>query len=151
MCLCSFTAADSYQMFFKIEGVRGGTAYQGEIGWINVLTWQWAAGRSILASKPLISVTSSSYTGPSMESVESLDGLGIKFSKWVDKSSPDLIQAFEKKIRIPSAKLCLLSVVGEKETTWTYELKNVMVTSHAQEGNRETVTLNYDDITWGKK
>jgi type VI protein secretion system component Hcp len=147
-CLWSFTTADSYQMFFKMEGIQGETSFRGEEGWTNVLTWEWASGRSILEAKPIISVTGTSYTGPKMESVGSLDGLGIKFSKWVDKSSAALISFFEKKIKIPSAKLCLLSVIGEKETTWTFELENVMVTSHAQEGNRETFTLNYGKIEW---
>ena len=145
-CLWSFATADSYQMYFKFEGVNGETSFQGEVGWISVLTWEWAAGRSILTGNPLISVTGTTYTGPKMESVGSLDGLNIRFSKWVDKTSAALLSFFEKKIKIPSAKLCLLSVVGEKETVLTYELQDVMVTGHTQQEKSETFTFNYGKI-----
>jgi type VI protein secretion system component Hcp len=148
VCLWSFAAADSYQMYFQMEGIKGDQTFQGKEGWINVLMWEWASGRSILEGKPIISITRSKYTGPPLKSVGSLEGLGVKMSKWVDKSSPDLLAVFEKKIKIPSAKLCLLSVVGDKETTVTYIFEDVIINSHAQEGNRETLTFNYGKISW---
>jgi len=145
--LWSFATADSYQMYFKFEGINGDTSFQGESGWINVLMWEWASGRSIIEGKPIISITRSKYTGPAMDSLGSLDGLSIKFSKFIDKTSHDIMSVFEKKIKIPSAKLCLLSIVDGKETIVSYELENVMVTSHAQAGNRETLTFNYGKIS----
>ena len=151
LCVGTFAAADSYQMFFKLEGVQGETAFQGEEGWNNLLAWSWGASQSGTMHTSIISVTPTSYTGPKMESVGSLDGFGIKFSKWVDKSSAALNSFFEKKIKIPSAKLCLLMVVGEKETTWTYEMRDVIITSHEQEGKRENLTFNYGKITWSSK
>ena len=147
-CLWSFAAADSYQMYCKFEGIKGNTSFQGEAGWTNVLTWSWGASQSGTMHNPIITVTRSKYTGPKMESVGSLDGLGIKLTKLIDKSSPDIMSAFEKKIKIPSAKLCLLSIINGKETTLRFELKNVIVTGHAQEGNTETWTLNLGKITW---
>ena len=146
-CLCSFAAADSYQMYFKFAGIPGDTSVQGEPGWNSVLKWEWASGRSILSEQPIISVTSTEYTGPAMESMNNLNGLSIKFTKIVDKSSPKIMEAFEKKIRIPSAKLCLLGVVDGKEMSVTYELKNVMVTNHIQEGTSEVFVFNYSNIT----
>ena len=149
ICMCSFATADSYEMFLKPEGIQGETSFLGEPGWISVLTWEWASGRSILETN--VSVTRTSYTGPKMESVRSLDGLGITFSKLVDRTSAALLSNFKNKIKIPSAKLCIRMVVGGKETTWTYDLKNVMITSQAQKGNKETLTLTLRQDHLGQK
>ena len=81
-----------------------------------------------------------------MESVGSLDGMAFQCVKELDTTTADLISVFEKKIKIPSAKLCLLSIVDGKETTMTYLMHDVIVTSHAQEGNSETYTFNYGKI-----
>lgn len=147
-CLWSFAAADSYQMYMKIEGIDGDSSFQGVGGWINVMTWSWGASQSGTMHNPIITVTQSKYTGPKMESVGNLDGLDFQLTKWVDKSSVALLAFFEKKIKIPSAKLCLLSVVDDKETVLTYELEDVMVTSHAQKEKSETFTFNYGKIEW---
>jgi type VI protein secretion system component Hcp len=149
--LWSFAAADSYQMYMKIEGIDGDSSFQGVGGWISVMTWEWGETRSGSMHNPIITVTQSKYTGPKMESVGSLDGLGIQFTTGVDKSSAALLSFFEKKIKIPSAKLCLLSVVDDKETVLTYDLKDVMVTNHAQKEKSETFTFNYGKIRWSQK
>ena len=151
LCLVSFATADSYQMYLKLEGIPGEASFQNHEHWINVLSWSWGTTQSGSMHKPIVTVTQTSWTGPKLESINSLDGMTGRFTKWVDKSSAALLSHFQKKIKIPSAKLCLIMVIGEKETTWTYELKNVMVTSHAQEDKKETLTINYETITGTSK
>ena len=151
VCLGSIAAADSYQMYMKLEGINGDSSFQGVDGWISVMTWSWGMTQSGSMHNPIITVTGSEYSGPTMESVGSLDGQDLQITKWVDKSSPNLLSFLEKKIRVPSAKLCLLSVVGGKETLWTFDLKDVKVTSHAQKGKSETFTFDFGRIEWNKK
>ena len=74
--------------------------------------------------------------------------MALQCVKEWDATSADLLSVFEKKNKIPSAKLCLLSIVDGKETTLTYLMEDVLISSHAVEKNRETFIFNYGKIEW---
>lgn len=146
-----FAGEDMYAAFVKFDGVPGEALASGTPGWNRVSSMKLgklAATGNI--SNPVASFIPSKIVFPKTNNLGALADMSMELTKWLDKSSPDLLSLFRGRNRITDAKLCLCSAANPGEVLLTYELKNVMVTGFKQQGNQEKLTLNFEIIEFKK-
>jgi type VI secretion system secreted protein Hcp len=127
-------------MFLELDGIKGESLDKTYKGKIDVLAWSWG-----------ISNSGSAHFG---------DGAGtgkanfqdISVTKYVDKSSPDLMYSCASGKHIPKAKL-VVRKAGENPLEYlTYNFENILISavstggSGGEERLTENVTLNFAKV-----
>lgn len=127
-------------MFLKLDGINGESADKEHGEEIDVLAWSWGMAQS---------GTTHSGTGGGSGKVSVQD---ISLTKWVDRSSPTLVQYCCKGTHITEG---LLTVRKAGDTPLEYiklEMKDIIVTSVSTGGSggedrlTENVTLNFAEF-----
>lgn len=127
-------------MFIKIEGVEGESKDEAHRGEIDVLAWSW--GVSNIGSG---TVGGGGGAGKA-------DFQDLSLTKYLDKSSPKLMEACASGQPLPEAILVLRSTGEQPLEYLVIRMENVLVTSVSTGGSggedrlTENVTLNYAKI-----
>ncbi len=124
-------------MFIKIDSVKGESKDKTHKDEIDVLSWSWGMSNS-----------GSSHTGGGLGSGK-VNVQDISFTKYIDKSSPDLMLACCNGKHIKEAKLTVRKA-GEKPLEYLIiTMSDVLVTAVSTGGSggedrlTENVTLNF--------
>src|SRR5918997_1405295 len=128
-------------MFLKLNGIKGeakdGKGHQDEI---DVLAWSWGASNS-----------GSAHVGGGAGAGK-VNVQDLSFTKYIDKSSPDLMLACCNGKHFPEAKL-IVRKAGEKPLEFlTITMNDLIVTSVSTGGSggedrlTENVTLNFAKV-----
>lgn len=127
-------------MFLKIDGIKGESADHKHMGEIDVLSWNWGAKQS---------GTSHAGGGGGSGKVNVQD---LTFSKWVDRSTPELFLECCNGKHIKSAVLTVRKA-GQKPLEYLkITMENAIisgVTSGASGGQdrlTESITLNFSKV-----
>lgn len=126
-------------MFIKIEGVDGESQDADHRGEIDVLSWSWGMSNS-----------SSSIGGGGGAGKANFQDISV--TKWLDKSSPKLMEACATGNHIPQATIVCRKAGGEPLEYLVITMENVLVTSVSTGGSggedrlTENVTLNFAQI-----
>jgi len=127
-------------MFIKIGDLKGESRDKTHKGEIDVLAWSWGMSNS-----------GSAHTGGGAGAGKA-NVQDVSFTKYVDKSSPDLMLACCNGKHYPTAIL-ILRKAGEKPLEYiTLTLTEVMVTAVSTGGSggedrlTENVTLNFAQV-----
>ena len=127
-------------MFIKIAGIEGEAKDHAHENEIDVLAWSWGMSQS-----------GSFHVGGGGGSGK-VNIQDISFTKWVDKSSANLMMACSKGTHIGDAQVYVRKA-GDKPLEYiTIEMKKVMVTSVSTGGSggedrlTENVTLNFAHV-----
>jgi|GEM_PF-4855866 len=135
-------ADDMYAAFSKFDGIDGESDFQGQTGWISLQSVKIgpknANGK---IANPVITFTPGKITGPNAQSIGELRGMSVEIIKWVDISSSGFMLAYQKKIRIPDAKICICSAQDHKQVFYTILLLGGTILNVQQEGNLETTHI----------
>ena len=138
----SITLVESQSVFLKIEGVSGEATDHNHKDWINLVSFSQA----ISSPSPTAATGAARRRG----SVILED---ITCMKELDKSSPKLAEAVCKGKVFPKVEIQMTKALsdGAGDTYYTYELKNVMVTSYQINGTEgsapfEEFTLSFSEI-----
>ncbi len=127
-------------MFIKIGDIKGESQDDKHKGEIDVLSWSWGMSNSG-------TVVGSGGAGAGKANFQDLS-----FTKYIDKSSPVLMQKVANGQHIDEAKLTLQKVGSTPLEFETIILKNVLVTSLSTGGSggedrlTENISLNYAEI-----
>lgn len=127
-------------MFIKIGALEGEAKDKAHGKEIDVLAWSWGASNS-----------GSAHIGGGMGAGK-VNVQDLSFTKYIDKSSPDLMLACCNGKHFPEAKL-IVRKAGENPLEYlTITLKDVIVTSVSTGGSggedrlTENVTLNFAKV-----
>jgi type VI secretion system secreted protein Hcp len=127
-------------MFLKIKGVKGESKDKAHKDEIDVLSWHWGAANSGSAH-------SGGGAGAGKVSVQDLS-----FTKWLDKSSPDLMLASCNGKHFDDATL-VVRKAGEKPLEYLkITMTQVMITSFSTGGSggedrlTENLSLNFAKV-----
>ncbi len=127
-------------MHFKIADVEGESPHSGHEGEIEVLAWSWGASNSA-------SMHTATGGGSGKANVQDLS-----FTKYIDKSTPDLMLYCCNGKHIPEAKLTVRKA-GETPLEYlTITMNDLVVTSVSTGGSggedrlTENVTLNFAKV-----
>ena len=132
----AFAAVD---MFLKIEGIDGESADKGHKDEIDVLAWSWGMSQS----------ASSQSGGGGAGKVNVQD---LSFTKYVDKSSPKLMEKIAMGEHISEISLTVQKAGSTSQEYLIITMKEVLVTSYSVGGSggedrlTENVTLNFAQI-----
>jgi type VI secretion system secreted protein Hcp len=124
-------------MFLEIEGVEGESADKAKKGAIDVLAWSWGASQSG-------TMHAGSGGGAGKVSVQD-----ISVTKWIDKSSTDLLLHVCNGEHYPKATLTCRKAGGEALEYLVITMEEVMITSLSTGGSggedrlTENVSLNF--------
>ena len=128
-------------MFIKIGDVEGESADKTHAKEIDVLAWSWGMSQSG-------SMHVGGGGGAGKVSIQDLS-----LTKWVDKSSPNLMMACSSGKHYPEAKLTIRKAGGENPVEYMIiTLKEVLVSSISTGGSggedrlTENVTLNFGQV-----
>ena len=128
-------------MFIKIGDVDGESADKTHAKEIDVLAWSWGMSQSG-------SMHVGGGGGAGKVSIQDLS-----LTKWVDKSSPNLMMACSSGKHYPEAKLTIRKAGGENPVEYMIiTLKEVLVSSISTGGSggedrlTENVTLNFGQV-----
>lgn len=128
-------------IFLKIDGVNGESKDDKHKNEIEVLAWSWAESQSGSASHG---------SGMGSGKVEMHD---ITFTKYVDKSTPKLIEKCAKGEHIPKADMVMRKAGGEQKEYLKIHLDDVLISSYSTSGSgggespTENISLNFGKIT----
>lgn len=126
-------------MFIKLDGIKGECQDKKWKDQINVLAWSWGASNT----------GTSHYGSGSGAGRASFQGLSV--TKYLDKSSPILLQHCTNGKHIASGQLCCRKAGGTQLEYLLLDIKDVMVTSYSTGGTpgedviTENITL---DFAW---
>jgi type VI secretion system secreted protein Hcp len=127
-------------MFLELDGIKGESADKVHKDQIDVLAWSWGLSNS---------GTFHNGEGGGAGKANFQD---ISFTKYVDKSSADLMYSCASGKHVPSGKLYVRKA-GENPLEYlTYEFTNVLVSSvstggsHGEERLSENVTINFAKV-----
>lgn len=127
-------------MFIKIKGIPGESKDHKHKDDIDILAWSWGCSQS------------GTFHGGGGGGAGKANFQDISFTKWIDKSSPDLMLHVANGKHIPEATL-ICRKAGDKPLEYlTISLKKVMVTSVSTGGSggedrlTENVTLNFAQV-----
>ena len=128
-------------MFIKIGDVEGESADKSHGKEIDVLAWSWGMSQSG-------SMHVGGGGGAGKVSIQD-----ISLTKWIDKSSPNLMMACSSGKHYPEAKLTIRKAGGEDPVEYLIiTLKEVLVSSISTGGSggedrlTENVTLNFGQV-----
>ena len=142
------TADDMYAAFVTFDGISGEEKVVGTPGWISLLNLELGVlSENGAISSPVISFAPTKIITPALNSIEGLGGMSFACVKELDKTSPKLLSVFNQRIRIPEAKLCLCSLKNLDEPLKEYHLFDVLISKHGQEGDQETLVLDFKKIS----
>lgn len=141
----SLPAYAAQDMFLCIEGVEGETQDPAYPGCIDVLAWSWGMSNSG-------STTVGGIGGEGKVNVQD-----ISLTKWIDKSSPDLMLLTANGKHFPKLELfvrapCAIECVAEPYFKLTME--EVLVSSYSTGGSggedrlTENVSFNFAKVEW---
>jgi len=130
--------------YIKFDGVDGECKDQAHNNWINVDSVQLGAGRAISGAGTTRSA------GPAIFK-------DISVTKWIDKSSPILMQGVCQGRVYPKVEIDVVAAAGDPSSSntnyTTYVLENVMVSSFSTHGSAtgdpvpsEQLSLNFTKI-----
>jgi type VI secretion system Hcp family effector len=130
-------------VFVKLDGISGESMDAKHIGWIDVSSFSHALERPVQGA-------GASRTSGSLRHFE------LALKKWVDKSSPLLMDSLCKGTIFPKVELEIVNTDNTETKFMRYTLSNVLITSanigdlKGSEDPRptESVTLNYEEIEW---
>jgi type VI secretion system secreted protein Hcp len=121
--------------YIKFDGVDGESKDANHDKWIDITSFQ----QTITRAQGAVRAT------PVFEDIQVV--------KEVDKSSPKLAESLAREQMFPSVIIHFTKSIGgvEEQTYYTYELKNVMITSYSIGGTadtlpREEISLNFEEI-----
>lgn len=119
-------------IFLKLGDVEGESRVQGKEGWIDVLSWSWGMTQS---------GTMHTGMGGGGGKVSVQD---IQLTKYVDKSTPDIMQKCCKGKHYDTGKLVVRKAGGDPVEYLVLELNDVLITSINQgaSGSLDRVTEN---------
>jgi type VI secretion system secreted protein Hcp len=129
-------------LFIKFDGVDGEAQDKDHKGWSDILSFSWGIHRAGVGA-----------TGQTRRrGVATVEDVVI--NKEYDKSSPKLAEAVCTGKVFPKVEIHDTTTYAENRATYLkYELKNVLVTSHAVSGSTggdavptETMSLNFEEI-----
>ncbi|WP_293865808.1 type VI secretion system tube protein Hcp [uncultured Alsobacter sp.] len=127
-------------MFIKIGAIKGESKDSAHTGEIDVLAWSWGLHNS-----------GSAHHGGGMGAGKSSCS-DLSFTKWIDKSTTDLMLACANGKHFPDATL-VVRKAGEKPLEYlTIKLTDVLITSVSTGGSggedrlTENVSLNFAKI-----
>ena len=127
-------------MFIKIGDLKGESKDKGHAGEIDVLAWSWGASNS-----------GSAHVGGGAGAGK-VNVQDLSFTKYIDKSSPDLMLACCNGKHYPEAKL-VVRKAGETPLEYlTITMNDLIVTSVSTGGSggedrlTENVTLNFAKV-----
>lgn len=137
MVLASVSAHAASDMFLKIEGIEGESLDSVHAGEIDVLAWSWG-----MTNSGSMHVGEGGGTGePSFQD--------ISVTKYVDKTTPNLVQKLATGEHYPSAILTVRTAGAKPVEYLVITLTDVLVTSISTGGNgaedrvTEEITLNF--------
>ena len=127
-------------MFIKIGDLKGESKDKGHAGEIDVLAWSWGASNS-----------GNAHMGGG-QGAGKVNVQDLSFTKYIDKSSPDLMLVCCNGKHIPEAKL-VVRKAGETPLDYlTITMNDLIVTSVSTGGSggedrlTENVTLNFAKV-----
>jgi len=127
-------------MFMKIGSLKGESMDKTHAGEMDVLAWSWGVSNS-----------GSAHMGGGMGAGKA-NVQDISFTKWIDKSTPDLMLAACNGKHFPEAKL-VVRKAGETPLEYLIiTMKDVLITSISTGGSggedrlTENVTLNFASV-----
>lgn len=129
--------------FMKIGDIKGESTAKGPDKTIDVLSWSWG--------------TSQSHSGGGGGGSGKVSVHDISITKSVDSVSTQLAAAALKGTPVGKVELTLVKGdPGDRVSYFTYELKNVRITSYQVSGSTdgsntlpmESLSLNFDKINW---
>ena len=127
----------AFDMSFKIGDLKGESIIDGHKEEIDVLAWSWGVSQS---------GTTHQGTGGGAGKVNVQD---FSFTKWMDKSTPNLIQYGCSGKHFPSAELVVRKAGDKPLEYWRMTFTDVLITSVSTGGSggedklTEDVTLNF--------
>ena len=127
-------------MFIKLDGIKGEAQDDKHKGEIDVLAWSWGMSQS---------GTTHMGSGGGGGKANFQD---ISVTKWVDKSSPILMQYCATGKHIPKAQLIVRKAGGKPLEYIVMDLTDIMVTSVSTGGSggedrlTENVSLNFAEF-----
>lgn len=129
-------------MFIKIGDIKGESSDKVHAGEIDVLAWSWGMSQS---------GSMHSGTGGGAGKVNIQD---LSFTKYVDKSSPNLMMACSSGKHYPETTLVVRKAGGDSQVEYlTITLKEVLVSSLHTGGSggedrlTENVSLNFASVS----
>lgn len=144
--LCA--AEDMYAAFVKFDGIPSELEAMGTSGWIALVGFEIGVAQDGgVISKPVISFTSTKIVTPELNSIEGLSRMSLACVKEMDAISPKIASAFNQRIKIPDAKLCLCSVKNLDQPLKEYHMFDVLISKHGLEDNQETLVVNFEKIS----
>ena len=127
-------------MFLKLEGIEGEAVDHKHAKEIDVLAWSWGMSQS---------GTTHTFEGSGAGKVNIQD---ISVTKWVDRSSPTIMQKISQGTHIPKATL-VVRKAGDKPLEYlTIVMTDVIITSLSTGGSggedrlTENITLNFAHV-----
>lgn len=130
----------AYDMTIKIDGIKGESKLKDHVDEIDVLAWSWGLSQS---------GTFHAGGGGGAGKVNVQD---LSFTKWVDKSSPELMLACSNGKHIPKAVLSIRKA-GEKPLDYVViTIEKLLVSSVSTGGSggedrlTENVTVNFTKV-----
>ena len=127
-------------MSFKIDGIKGESKLEKHIDEIDVLAWSWGMSQS------------GTFHGGGGGGAGKVNMQDLSFTKYVDKSSPELMLACSNGKHIKDAVLTIRKA-GEKPLEYlTITLEKLLVSSLSTGGSggedrlTENVTLNFAKV-----
>lgn len=124
-------------MFIKIDGIKGESVDAKHKDEIDVLAWSWGASQS-----------GTTHNGPGGGAGKA-NFQDISFTKWIDKSSPNLLMNCAKGVHMKEATLVVRKAGGTPLEYLKIKLSEVLVSSLSTGGSggedrlTENVTLNF--------
>ena len=124
-------------MFLKLGDIKGESQAAGHTEEIEVLSWSWGCSQT---------GTTHSGTGGGTGTASVQD---LSISKYVDKSSPTIVQSCCQGVHMPEAVLTLRKAGGNEPVEYLkITLKEVLVSSHSLGSGggdqvAENITLNF--------
>lgn len=124
-------------MFLKLGDIKGESLAEGHTEEIEVLSWSWGCAQT---------GTTHSGTGGGTGTAAVQD---ISISKFVDKSSPTIVQSCCQGVHMPEAVLTLRKAGGNEPVEYLkITLKEVLISSHSMglsggDQVAETISLNF--------
>jgi type VI secretion system secreted protein Hcp len=127
-------------MFLKLNGIDGESRDKKRSGQIDILAWSWGMSQS---------GTTHTGSGAGAGKVSVQD---ISITKWIDKSSPILIQKCAKGTHIPDGELVVRKAGDTPLEYMTIKMTDIMITSVSTGGSggedrlTENVSLNFAEF-----
>jgi type VI secretion system secreted protein Hcp len=144
-CLCrkahfSLETDMAVDMFLKLGDIKGESLAVGHTDEIEVLSWSWGCSQ-----------TGTTHTGTGGGTgTASVQDLSI--SKYIDKSSPTIVQSCCQGVHMPEAVLTLRKAGGNEPVEYLkITLKEVLISSHSVGSGggdqvAENITLNFAEF-----